>query len=244
MNKSELGLTIGIGKPQKPKVQKKRRKSIKKKRLSAYEKNRRKLMNRINYWKRRGYILPDVAVPPTEKQLREQGIKGQDLARETRKLKDTLKKFKKQRYVSVASGEIFEGQGDINESMKYDQALIAYDRFYNDFYDLLMRDIPYGGRNPDATDESRAKQKSLLYYLRQTVNEHGEKAVGKAIAQLDGWVDVLNAMMYGSDIQNEIWPAYDKLVKVMQSVTGHVLTQDELDELEDEAEKYVFDFDY
>lgn len=242
MNKSELGLTIGLGMPQKPRVQRKRSK-VKRKKLSNYEKYRRKLKQRLNYWRKKGYELPDVEIPPTEKQLREQGIKGQELAKQTRKLKDTLKKFKNQRYVSRSSGEVFQGRKEIDEAMKYVEELIAYDSFAKKFEELLLRDIPYSNnRLPDEVELSRYYQKSLLYYFRQVVEDKGERAVGRRIAETDDAFLTLDLMMYGS--YEIIYPSYDKLVKLFQSVTGRVLTQQEIEELEEDANNYIFDFDY
>lgn len=242
MNKSELGLTIGLGMPQKPRVQK-RRSKVKRRKLSNYDKQRRKLMQRINYWRKKGFEIPDVDIPPTEKQLREQGIKGQELAKYTRRLKNILKKFKDQIYVSRSSGEVFFGRKEIDESLDYVEELIAYDAFTKKFEELLLRDIPYDGtRSMGAVDMSRRCQKSLLYYFRQVVEEKGEKAVGRKIAENDNAFELLDYMMYGSEAV--IYPSYDKLLKIFQTVTGRVLSDEELNDLELDAENYIFDFDY
>lgn len=245
MNKSELGLTIGLGMPQKPRVQK-RRSKVKKRKLSNYDKQRRKLMQRINYWRKKGFELPDVDIPETEKQLREQGIKGQELAKRTRKLKEILKKknFRKQRYVSRSSGEVFENRDQLNEAMGYSEEYIAYDAFAQRFENLLLRPINYGdGRDMNVVDHSRDCQKSLLYYFRQVVMEKGERRVGYEIATHgDECFEKLDAMMYGSE--EIIQPSYDWLLQVFQIVTGKVLTQKEKEGLEEDANKYLTDFDY
>lgn len=242
MNKSELGLTIGLGMPQKPRIQKKRSK-VKKRKLSNYDKQRRKLMQRINYWRKKGFEIPDVDIPPTEKQLREQGIKGQELAKYTRRLKEILKKFKNQTYVSRSSGEVFYGRNEIDNSLAYVEELIAYDSFAQEFERMLLRDIPNdGSRSERAVEMSRQCQKSLLYYFRQVVEEKGEKAVGRRIAETENVMEILNAMMYGSE--SVIYPSYDKLLKMLQTIIGRVLTQEELNDLEEDAENYIFDFDY
>lgn len=244
MNKSELGLTIGLGMPQKPRVQK-RRSKVKKRKLSNYDRERRKLIQRLNYWRKKGFELPDVDIPPTERQLRDKGIKGHELAKETRRLKEILKKknFRKQRYVSRSSGEVFEGRDQLDQAMSYGEDLIAYDAFAKWFETLLLRPIMYGGRSEDAVNLSRYYQKSLLYYFRQVVDEKGENAVGREIAQnSDEIFNDLDVMMFGSE--SAIYPSYSKLLKVFQAVTGRVLTEDEKNELEADAEKYMTDFDY
>lgn len=190
-------------------------KQKRKKKQSAYTRQRKNLLAKIRYWKKKGFIV-NIDKPLSEKQLRAMGISGAELTKEVNRLKRMNKEFAQQEYFSPSSGEVFSSQREARQQASYD-ADLAWARFYEDFYLMLTEPIPYSrDRSRKATDLSREKQRSLLYIVRQMVYEHGERWVGKQLLLYEGKAgnafETLRIVMYASE-QNDIEVAYYDLLR-------------------------------
>lgn len=181
---------------------------------SAYTRQRDNLMNKIRYWRKKGLVV-NLEIPLTEKQLRAMGISGSELTKEINKLKRINKDFGKQEFVSPSSGEVFSSLNDARKQASYD-ADLAWNRFYEDFYSMLIEPIPYSrDRSRKATDLSREKQRSLIFIIQEKVAEHGERWVGKQLLLYEGEAgnafETLRVIMYDSEQSNIIVAYYDLL---------------------------------
>ena len=220
-------------------------KSKKRKKLSVYDKQRKKLLAKVNYWKKKGLIV-NIDIPLTEKQLRDQGISGSALTKEINKIKKLNKEFANQEYFSPSSGEVFSNQREARETASNDGDL-AWDRFYNEFYLRLTEPIPYSrDRARRVTDLSREKQKSLLYIVRDKVAQHSERWVGKQLLLFTGEsglnaIETLRIVMYDST-QEAVEYSYYDLLRAFQPNYERMDMYDIM-RYEDEAESYVSELD-
>lgn len=95
------------------------------KKSTQYTKYRNKLLNKITSLKRKG-IITDLVIPTSEKQLKNKGVKGKDLAKETRKIKSILNNFDKIDFVDTKTGEK-NSYSEIKKERRKDSAKRAYE---------------------------------------------------------------------------------------------------------------------
>lgn len=214
-----------------------------KRKQSAYDRERRKLMQKIRYWENKGYTT-NIDKPLTEKQLREQGITGKDLAQETRNLKGINERFQNQHMTSTSSGEHYSNRKELKES-QVRETQMAYQRFY-DFMEQLVtpiepmyrEDSASYTRHPDSTLRAQECQAALQLFMKNLRAEFTDEEIGKHLVEHPEIFEYMDGMFYGSDEQ-EIVYCYDAIIMSFGDMTGEFLTVDDTRELLDEVHGYV-----
>ena len=213
-----------------------------KRKQSAYTRERNKIMNKVRYWRKHGFEV-NIEIPATEAQLRKAGIKGADLRKATELLKQQNKQFAKEEYISVASGEVFSGQKEIQQ-YREEASSHAYDVFYDEIYEFIAIPIYYTrDRSKRAYELSCTYQKSLLYYLRQLEKEYGKDAIGKVIVVHPELKLMIEAVKYDSD-QEEIQSAFYAVLDIFREVSGKPLSLEEIQQITDDAQIYEMTLPY
>lgn len=155
------------------------------KKVSAYTRYRNNYLARVRRLKKKGITL-DEPIPETETQLKKRGITGQQLTKETRKLKQNLKEFESKRGVSTETGEV----GTIKDLRKSTKVkLPPEEQAFRMFHDFLEK-ISHPVRDPStvknwkyrkALAETRRQQITLTSLIDNMIEEVGEIAIGRRL---------------------------------------------------------------
>lgn len=212
-----------------------------KKKKSAYTRERNKLLAKIRYWNKKGYEV-HITVPLTERQLRQEGIKGQDLRHQTDILKNQNKNFDRITMTSKADpNQDYRSRKELKEYTPSGEEK-AYE-IYQEFISRLERPIHYGGRADSVVDLSIERTGVVHHYAEQMAREKSPTEVGRALierAYTDLWANI-DGMMYDSTL-NGVREAYDTIMGILSmALEGTMISKEVLGDMQQEAELYYDD---
>ena len=213
-----------------------------KKKQSAYTRERNKLLAKLRYWNKKGYEV-HVTVPLTEKQLRQQGIKGQDLRKQTDILKNQNKNFDRISMTSKADPDLdYRSRKEAKQYTPSGEQL-AYER-YVEFIARLTRPIPTYGKKEEVIQASQEATKMMYYYATNMATEMSATEVGRALINAfpsgDELWTLLDVIMFYASTQEQVWAKFDELMNALsKALSGQTLSAEELGDLQEESEMYV-----
>lgn len=213
-----------------------------KKKQSAYTRERNKLLAKIRYWNKKGYEV-HITVPLTERQLRQEGIKGQDLRHQTDILKNQNKNFDRISMTSKADPSLEYRSREEAKQYTPSGEQLAYER-YLEFLQYLSRPIPEYGRKEEVIGASQEATKMLYYYTTNMASTMSPTEVGRALISAypggDTLWELLNGIMFYASTQEQVWAKFDEVMNaISKALSGETLSSEELGDLQAEAELYV-----
>ena len=213
-----------------------------KKKQSAYTRERNRLLAKIRYWNKQGYEV-HITVPLTERQLRQEGIKGQDLRKQTYILKNQNKNFARITMTSKVDPSLDYRSRKEAKQFEPSSEQLAYER-YNEFIAKLTRPIPSYGKKEEVIQASQDATRMMYYYATNMANDMSPTEVGRALIVAfpsgDELWTLIDVIMYYASTQEQVWAKFDEIMNALsKALSGQSLSAKELGDLQEESEMYL-----
>lgn len=213
-----------------------------KKKQSAYTRERNRLLAKIRYWNKQGYEV-HITVPLTERQLRQEGIKGQDLRKQTDILKNQNKNFARITMTSKVDPSLDYRSRKEAKQFEPSSEQLAYER-YNEFIAKLTRPIPSYGKKEEVIQASQDATRMMYYYATNMANDMSPTEVGRALIVAfpsgDELWTLIDVIMYYASTQEQVWAKFDEIMNALsKALSGQSLSAKELGDLQEESEMYL-----
>ena len=213
-----------------------------KKKQSAYTKQRNRLLAKIRYWNKQGYEV-HITVPLTERQLRQEGIKGKDLTKQTNILKNQNKNFDRITMTSKVDPSLDYRSRKEARQFEPSSEQLAYER-YVEFIAKLTRPIPSYGKKEEVIQASQDATRMMYYYATNMANDMSPTEVGRALIVAfpsgDELWTLIDVIMYYASTQEQVWAKFDEIMNALsKALSGQSLSAKELGDLQEESEMYV-----